>query len=282
MGRDRSVHVTGASGQVGLEVARLLPGARLHSREDLDVTDAAGVHSALDRADVVIHLAAFTDVDECEKDPARAFAVNAQGAGHVAEAAAAGGARVVYVSTDYVFDGTADGEYAEDHPTGPLNAYGRSKLEGEQIVMAHGDDNLVVRTSWVYGRGRNFVRTILSAARAGKELSVVADQIGRPTWARDLARALVHLVEAGASGSIHVAGDGPPCSWADLADAALSAAGLDARVARVDTAAYARLAGRTLAPRPGNSTLSLEKARANGVPLGEWRRSVDAYVREAS
>jgi dTDP-4-dehydrorhamnose reductase len=273
--------VTGASGQLGLEVARLLPEARLHTRERLDVSDGDRVRSVLDGADVVIHLAAFTNVDECEAAEERAFAVNARGTEHVADAAARAAGRVVYVSTDYVFDGTKHGEYGEDDEPNPLNVYGRSKLEGERAVLAR-EENLVVRTSWVYGQGRNFVATMLRAARAGKRLSVVADQVGRPTWARDLARALVHLVEVGATGTMHVAGDGPSCSWADLADESLAVAGLTARVDRVTTDAYARLAGRTLAARPANSSLSLARARSQGVPLGDWRRSVSAYVREAS
>lgn len=279
MGRDRSVHITGAGGQVGVEVAALLPDAHAHARDDLDVTDAGAVRSALDGADVVVHLAAFTNVDECEQDPERAFAVNARGTANVAAVASAGGARVVYVSTDYVFDGRKGEAYEEHDQVNPVNVYGRSKLEGERAVLEV-ERSLVVRTSWVFGRGRNFVATILSAARAGKELRVVADQIGRPTWARALAQALVHLVEAEVTGTIHVAGDGYPCSWADLADAALDVAGAGGRVERVDTSGYARRAGRSLAPRPANSTLSIEAARAVGVPLWDWRESVRAYVKE--
>jgi dTDP-4-dehydrorhamnose reductase len=259
----------------------MLPDARLHAREDLDVTDARAALSALDGADAVLHLAAFTNVDACEEEPERAFEVNARGTAIVAAAAAATGARVVYVSTDYVFDGRKDGAYEEDDAVNPLNVYGRSKLEGERAVLAT-DGNLVVRTSWVFGEGRNFVATMLFAARAGKKLRVVADQVGRPTWARPLARALVHLVEAETGGIVHVAGDGAPCSWADLADTALDAAGEGIRVERVDTSAYARLAGRSLAPRPANSTLSIEAARSLGVPLRDWRESVRAYVGESS
>jgi dTDP-4-dehydrorhamnose reductase len=266
---------------VGIELGKLLPDARLHTRADLDVTDAAAVRSALAGAKVVVHLAAFTNVDECEGDPERAFSVNARGTGHVAAAAGDEGGRVVYVSTDYVFDGTKEGQYVEEDPVNPINVYGRSKAEGEAIVR-DGSDNLVVRTSWVYGRGRNFVKTIVSAARAGKDLSVVDDQVGRPTWARDLARGIVGLIERGATGTVHVAGDGDPCTWADLTEEAVAAAGLRSPVERVATEAYERMAGRPLAPRPRNSALSIEEARTMGVPLRDWRESVRAYVGEAS
>jgi dTDP-4-dehydrorhamnose reductase len=177
-----------------------------------------------------------------------------------------------------VFDGQKDGEYVEDDGPAPVNVYGESKLEGERLVLASGR-NLVLRTSWVYGRGRNFITTIVAAARAKETVTVVADQVGRPTWARDLARGLVHLVESGESGIVHLAGEGDACSWADLAEVAIGAAGVDARVERVDTATYGSSAARPVAPRPANSTLSVEKARALGTPLAPWRESVPAFVR---
>jgi dTDP-4-dehydrorhamnose reductase len=226
---------------------------------------------------VVVHLAAYTNVDECEARPDRAFNVNAQGTRNVARAAARSGARVVYVSTDYVFDGTKEGEYVEGDDVNPINVYGRSKAEGEDAVSSS-PDNLVVRTSWVFGRGRNFVATILAAARAGNDLRVVGDQIGRPTSARDLARSLAHLVGVGATGTVHVAGDGEPCSWADLAEEAIAAVDVSVPVERVMTDAYERASTRPLAPRPRNSTLALERARSWGVPLRDWRDAVRAYV----
>jgi dTDP-4-dehydrorhamnose reductase len=161
--------VTGAGGQVGTELARLVPTARLHLKDEVDVTDESVVRRALGGAEVVVHLAAFTDVDMCEVEAERAFEVNARGTENVARAAVANGARVVYLSTDYVFDGKKDGEYFEDDPPRPLNVYGRSKLAGERAVL-EAAANLVVRTSWVYGRGRNFVATILGAARDRKSV----------------------------------------------------------------------------------------------------------------
>jgi dTDP-4-dehydrorhamnose reductase len=184
---------------------------------------------------------------------------------------------VVFLSTDYVFDGKKLGEYTEDDPPAPINAYGRTKLTGEEAVRA-GRENLIVRTSWVFGDGTNFVKTILHAARGGRPLRVVDDQRGRPTWAQDLATALAHVVRSGATGVLHVAGDGEPGTWADLAEAAVGAAGLTLPVEGIDSETYGRTADRVVAPRPANSVLSLERARAAHVPLGDWRCSVHRYV----
>jgi dTDP-4-dehydrorhamnose reductase len=255
--------VTGAGGQVGLALRDHLPAAEFLTHAELDVTDADAVRAALGGADLVVHTAAMTNVDGCELDPARAEAVNAGGAEHVAAA----GARVIHLSTDYVFSGEEPGEYAEDAPTGPLGAYGRSKLAGERAVLGrHG--NLVVRTSWVYGEGRNFIRSILAAERAGKELRVVDDQRGRPTWAGDLARAVAHLAGRDDTGVVHVTGSGEPCTWADLAEAVVGHS-----VERITSEEFG-----APAPRPRNSVLSLRRARSLGVPLADWRDSVMRYL----
>lgn len=281
MGSDLGIVVTGAGGQVGRALAERLADGRFLSHLDLDVTDEDAVRQAVGSASIVVHLAALTNVDECERDPDRAFAVNSEGTRHVVQAAGHAGARVIFASTDYVFDGERAGEYTEDDPPAPLSAYGRSKLEGERFV-AKDPSNLIVRTSWVFGEGRNFIRTITAAARKGGPLEVVDDQTGRPTWAEDLADALVFLVEAGISGVLHVTGDGPPATWADVAEFAVGAAGLAASVERIDTAAYRRSAERVIAPRPRNSTLSLERAARLGVPLQNWRTSVRRYVEALS
>lgn len=261
---------------MGRALHGLLPGADVRSHAELDVTDAAAVEAAVTGAAVVVHAAAMTAVDACEASPEAAAAVNDRGTKAVAEAAHAAGARVVYLSTDYVFAGDA-APYAEDDATGPLNVYGRTKLAGERHLDPERD--LVVRTSWVFGDGRNFVRTVLAAAVEAKP-RVVDDQVGRPTAATMVARALVELLDRpDVTGSLHVAGDGPPCSWADLADAALAGAGRDVRVERVDSATYAAGAGRVIAPRPADSTLQLTRARGLGLPLEDWRASVESYVR---
>lgn len=270
------VLVTGAGGQAGRALGAELARADLRTHDELDVTDADAVAAAVEGTDVVIHTAAMTNVDACEADPAAAELANDLGTRTVARAAHACGAKVVYLSTDYVFSGDA-APYDEDDPAAPLNVYGRTKLAGEHHLDPERD--LVVRTSWLFGRGRNFVRTMLTVAET-ETPRVVDDQIGRPTSAAMLACVLAAIVERpGMAGRLHVAGDGPPCCWADLADAALAAAGRDVRVTRVDSATYAAEAGRVIAPRPADSTLQLARARAAGLPLEDWRASVDAYVR---
>lgn len=236
-------------------------------------------HAVLDAAggtDVIIHLAAYTHVDRCEIEPGLAWKVNAEGTRNVAQAARAGDARVIYVSTDYVFDGDKEGEYSENDLVAPLNVYGTSKLGGERALDT--DRDLIVRSSWIFGDGRNFVSTILAAARTGP-LRVVGDQRGRPTAASALAEALVSLLASETTGVIHVAGDGDPCTWADLAQAALDAAGAQVPIDRIDTETYVRDADRVIAPRPRNSALALDRARSLEVPLLDWQASVEAYVR---
>jgi dTDP-4-dehydrorhamnose reductase len=268
MGADPVVCVTGAGGQVGLALREWLPGARYLGRADLDITDPGAVARVLPGAAVVINCAAITDVDGCERDPQAADRVNAAGAANVAAA----GARVIQLSTEYVFDGELEREYREDDEPRPRSAYGRSKLAGERAVLAAGP-NLVVRTSWVYGEGRNFLRAIQAADRAGRELRVVDDQWGRPTWARDLARALAGLALAdGPAGIVHFAGDGEPCTWADLAELAVGRT-----VLRISTDEWG-----APAPRPRRAVLALDQARSMGLPLTDWRTSVASYLEAAA
>lgn len=274
MARHPRVLITGAEGQVGKALRPLLPDVVAASRHQLDVTNLHAVIAACEGKDVVIHLAANTYVDACEEDPEEADRVNSGGTRNVVEGARSAGARVVYLSTDFVFAGDASGEYSEDDATGPINAYGRSKLAGEHHM---GPDDLIVRSSWIFGDGRNFITTILRLAASGP-LEVVDDQCGRPTDAEALAQALVFLVNDGYAGTIHVAGEGEPASWADLADHALHAAGSNQELRRIDTRRYEENTRRRTAPRPANSTLSLDRARAMGVPLVDWRTSVTRYV----
>jgi dTDP-4-dehydrorhamnose reductase len=252
---------------VGLALRTRLPGAVFLGRSELDVRDAGAVRAAIGPGDVVVHAAAMTDVDGCERDPAAADAANAVGSANVA----ATGARVILLSTDYVFDGRAERPYREDDATGPISAYGRSKLAAERAVLAH-PGNLVVRTAWVYGEGRNFIRSILAAERAGRPLRVVCDQRGRPTWAGDLAAALAYLVDAGTTGVVHVTGDGGPCTWADLAELVVGHP-----VERITSDELA-----APAPRPRWSVLDLGRARALGLPLADWRDSVRRYLEGAT
>jgi dTDP-4-dehydrorhamnose 3,5-epimerase len=257
---------------VGTALRAVLPAASFATHAELDVTDAPAVTEALDGVDVVIHLAAMTNVDRCEEDPERGWSVNEMGTINVCRAAPH--ARVIYFSTDYVFPGDAAGEYSEEDTPCPLNVYGETKLAGERAVLEL-RDGLVIRTSWVYGDGRNFLRTVLTAARSGVPLRIVADQRGRPTAARSLAAATCHMIALPMTGILHVSDDGDPTTWADLAEVALREAGIDAPVTRVSSAEYG-----AAAKRPANSTLCLARARRLGVPLPGWHEGVRQFARE--
>ncbi len=244
-------------------------------RADLDVQDARRAREVLAGADVVVNCAAWTAVDLAESDEAAAHAVNADGAGTLARAAAAAGARLVHLSTDYVFDGGTEGSAAVrrphrvDDPTGPVSAYGRTKLAGEQAVRAAGGDALVVRTAWLYGAaGGCFPRTVLRLARERGELSVVDDQWGSPTWTADVARVVVELVAARApAGTYHATATGRT-TWCTFARDVLDSAGLtDVPVRAVTSAQFP-----TAARRPEFSVLDTEGLRRVGVePPADWR-----------
>src|SRR5207244_1586552 len=260
------------SGQVGRALRASLPSLRYLTHNELDVRDGPAVRDALRGADCVIHLAAMTHVDRCQQQPQLAWEINREGTANVCRAVAEG-VRVIYVSTDYVFSGSKGDAYTEDDVPQPRNVYGETKLAGEREVLAR-PDSLVLRTSWVYGEGSNFVRTILAAARAGTALRVVADQIGRPTSARSVAGALAFLLDRPVTGLLHVSGDGPPTTWAGFAEAALSDARVAANVEHITSAEYG-----APAPRPANSTLCLSRARELGVPLHSWRAELRRFVR---
>jgi dTDP-4-dehydrorhamnose reductase len=266
------VLITGGAGQLGRDLAAVLgQSAFALDRFECDVADPASDEAAVSRVkpDAIVNAAAYTDVDGCETDPGRARLVNAAGAGNVARAA--GDALVVQISTDYVFDGHAGRAYVETDETNPLSVYGASKLEGEREVAAAGGRWAVVRTAWLYGEGtRNFVASILRAARTRDRLSVVDDQVGSPTSTPDLAAALMELVERGATGVLHGVNAGE-CSRFEFARSIFSAAGLDpSRVDPVPTEAMARPAARPpFAPMDGVAW------RAAGLPvLRGWREAL--------
>ncbi|MEA2973221.1 MAG: dTDP-4-dehydrorhamnose reductase [Actinomycetota bacterium] len=264
------VLVTGAGGQLGREVVDAFVAAGSH-HEVLacahDVLDVGDRDSALQvigtfGPDAVVHAAAWTDVDGCETDPDRAWRVNALGTRHVAEAARLVGARVCYVSTDYVFDGTGDRPYNEWDDTNPLSAYGRSKRAGESAL---GPDDTILRTSWVCGRhGHNFVKTVLRLVGAGQEMKVVDDQHGCPSFADDLAGMVYRLVVGRRPGLFHVTNQGPTTWYRFAADIA-AAAGLDPALVRpIPTV---ELQPARPAPRPANSVLDNAALRLSGIPL---------------
>jgi len=237
-------------------------------RRSLDVTDPDAVLAAARGVDVVANCAAYTAVDAAETDEAAAFTVNAVGAAHLARAAREAGARMVQVSTDYVFDGAAQVPYAESTPVAPRSAYGRTKAAGEWAVRAEAPDHLVVRTAWLYGAfGPCFPKTIARVAAERGGLDVVADQLGQPTWTADLADLLCRLVEAGAPTGTYHGTSGGAASWHDFARSVVATAGLDPETVRATTSdLFVRPA-----PRPAFSVLDHESLRAVGVtPIGDW------------
>jgi dTDP-4-dehydrorhamnose reductase len=244
------------------------------TRAQLDVTDAAAVREVIRHArpGAVRTCAAWTNVDGAETAAAEATAVNGDGAGHVAAAAAEAGAFVVHVSTDYVFTGDAREPYAEADPTGPRTAYGRSKLAGERAVAAAAPaSHAIVRTAWLFGpNGGNFVDTMLRLGAERDALSVVDDQVGSPTYTGHLAAALVKIAETRPNGVLHVAGGGR-CSWYDLAVATFERAGLAVTVTPCTTADFPRPA-----PRPAFSVLG--STRHDHPTLPPWQEGLAAHL----
>lgn len=269
--------VTGAGGMLGRDVTLAARNAGHDvvacTRLDLDITDADAVAERLerDRPAVVFNCAAWTDVDGAETAEDEATKINAEGAGIVAAAAAEVGAEIVQISTDYVFDGTKREPYLEDDPTGPISAYGRSKLAGEQAVAAANKRHFIVRTAWLYGvGGRNFVETMLRLAKDHDEVLVVHDQVGSPTYTWHLAYGLLRLIEKAAYGIHHMAAQ-DSCSWFEFAREIFDQAGVECRVLSSTT----EMLGRP-APRPAYSVL--RSARQNEIKLPAWRDGLAGYL----
>lgn len=275
--------VTGASGMLGRDLQHALSGRSVTalSRADLDVTDRASVSEAVTGYDVVFNASAYTKVDDAESHEDVAYAVNALGTENLAVAARSAGARLVTVSTDYVFQGNAATPYSEDAPRDPLNAYGRTKAAGEELALAaHPDGTFVVRTAWLYGEhGPNFVKTMLRLADTHPTVTVVDDQRGQPTWTADLATQLVRLADSDAPAGIYHGTAGGETTWFGLARAAFDAAGLDPeRVLPVSSADFVRPA-----PRPAYSVLGHDAWTAAGLePMRDWQDAlVEAFRRKA-
>ena len=267
--------VTGARGMLGTDVVLALAGREVTAldRSQLDITDAAAVDAAVADHDVVINAAAYTRVDDAETHESEAGEINATGAGLLASAAQRSGARLVQVSTDYVFDGTARVPYAEDAPRHPVSAYGRTKAKGEELVLAaHPGGTLIVRTAWLYGaHGPNFAKTMRRLAAERETLAVVDDQVGQPTWTLDLARGIVELLDVEAPAGIYHCTNSGQASWCDFARAVFAEAGLDPeRITPTDSASFPRPA-----PRPAYSVLGHATwKRAGLAPLRDWREAL--------
>ena len=265
------VVVTGANGQLGTDVVQSWTAAGDTvlglGHHGLDITDRRAVMHLLtrERPDVVVNCAAWTAVDACESDPERARQANADAVGYLVEGCAATEARLVQISTDYVFDGTKAGPYVESDATNPTSVYGQSKLAGEAAALSLGDRAAVVRTSWVCGEhGGNMVKTILRLAAIQPQLAFVADQVGHPTFTADLAPLLRRIAAAELNGVVHATNQGA-VSWFEFAQAVVAASGRDP--AMVSPIATADLQPPRPAPRPPNSVLDNAALRAAGIGL---------------
>ncbi|HEV7482730.1 MAG TPA: dTDP-4-dehydrorhamnose reductase [Solirubrobacterales bacterium] len=269
--------VTGAAGMLGRDVM-LAAGNAGHDlvgfgRAELDITDAAALAKKFDleRPDVVINCAAWTDVDGAEAEEQAAFAVNGTGAGNVAAAAAAVGASVVYVSSDYIFDGLKAAPYVESDQVAPLSAYGRTKLAGEEATIAANKRHFVVRSAWLFGiGGPNFVETMLRLATSGNEVLVVRDQIGSPTYTWHLAYGIVRLIEGIEFGIHHMAAAGQ-CSWYEFAREIFEQAKVECKVLSITTEEFGRPA-----PRPPFSALTSQREHAIRLPT--WQDGLAGYL----
>ena len=291
------VFVTGVNGQLGYDTVKelLSRGHRVIGSGTaaecrcaceycrLDITDTVAVNAALMRIkpDAVIHCAAWTAVDaaEDEENRGRVYAVNVDGTANIASACSALDCKLLYISTDYVFDGQGDEPWRPDCRTyAPLNVYGRSKLEGELAVASAVERFFIVRTAWVFGvNGKNFVRTMLELGRTHDSLRVVNDQIGTPTYTPDLARLLANMIESEKYGYYHATNEGGFISWYDFAVEIFRQTGCIVKVIPVSTAEY----GLSKAARPFNSRLDKDKLTQCGfVPLPDWKDALSRYLNE--
>jgi dTDP-4-dehydrorhamnose reductase len=273
--------VFGRTGQVARELARIAPEATFLGRDRADLMDPAACAAAVlaSGAEVVVNAAAWTAVDKAEGEEAAATVVNGAAPAAMARAAADLGVPFLHISTDYVFDGAGDRPFPPDHPTAPLGAYGRSKLAGEVGVRSVGGRHVILRTSWVVSaHGANFVKTMLRLGRERESLRVVADQIGGPTPAAEIARALVTLAGAlrdGAPGGTHHFAGAPDTSWAGFARAIMAGAGLACRIDDIPSSDYP-----TPARRPLNSRLDCTSLVAYGIARPDWQAGLAQILKE--
>ncbi|MGY4110341.1 dTDP-4-dehydrorhamnose reductase [Aeribacillus pallidus] len=275
------VLVTGAKGQLGTDLVLLLSDRGYevygYGKEELDITNFDQVKRVIREIhpDVVIHAAAYTKVDLAESKPDQAFLINSYGTRNVAVVSEAVGAKLVYISTDYVFDGTTTTPYNEFASTNPQNVYGKSKLAGEQFVRDLHSKFFIVRTSWVFGKhGNNFVKTMLKLAKERDELMVVNDQVGCPTYTVDLANCILDLIQTEKYGIYHVSNTGQ-CSWYEFAKAIFEEAGVNVKVNPCTTKDYPRPA-----PRPSYSVFDHMALRLNGFNnMRDWKKALIDYFK---
>ncbi|MCL6572533.1 MAG: dTDP-4-dehydrorhamnose reductase [Bacillus sp. (in: Bacteria)] len=276
------VLVTGAAGQLGQDVVKELARKNHEAigidRDEVDITIEADVQVYINevKPDVILHCAAYTNVDAAEENEEVAYQINAAGTEYLAKAAKQVGAKMLYISTDYVFDGSATEPYEADHQTKPLGAYGRTKLAGEELLQKHVEQFFIVRTAWVFGvYGQNFVKTMLRVGGERGEVGVVHDQVGSPTYTVDLARFMVEVMETEKYGIYHATNSGV-CSWYEFAVEIFKQAGLEVTVNPLTSDQFPRPAA-----RPHYSVLSKKQIVEQGfTPLRDWKEALSAYLIE--
>ena len=288
MDKNSKIIVTGGKGQLGFDCVRRLKEAGYNNVigidiEDLDITDEQAVHSFIlkEKPVVFMHNAAWTAVDKAEEMPEQVYRVNALGPKYIAEGCKEVGAKMIYISTDYVFDGKGDKYFEVDDPKCGLSVYGKTKAQGEDFVSSICEKHFIVRISWVFGvNGRNFIKTMLKLAENGKkELSIVSDQIGSPTYTYDLAKLLVEMMETEKYGTYHATNEGV-CSWAEFAEYIFEVAGKDVIVHPVTTEEYMKMVTNQ-ASRPLNSRMSKASLDKAGFPrLPSWKDAVNRYIKK--
>ncbi len=274
--------ITGVNGQLGYDVKRELlergyTDILAPTRVDLDITNEDAVKKMIReyRPSVIFHCAAYTAVDKAEEEQEKCYQVNVLGTKYLTEAAKEVGAKIIYISTDYVFDGTKEGLYQIEDKVNPVNYYGKTKYLGENFIREY-DNHIIVRISWVFGiNGKNFIRTMLNLAESHKKLNVVCDQIGSPTYTKDLAGLLVNMFLSNVKGLYHVTNEGY-CSWYEFAEFIFKESRKKVKVHPILTKDY-----KTIAKRPLNSKLSKESLDDIGMKrLPEWQDAVKRYIHE--
>lgn len=274
--------VTGYTGQLGYDVVKqgMKHGFNMIGvgSKDFDITNQQSVFDYVREInpDAIIHCAAYTAVDKAEDDKSTCWNVNVEGTNNLAEAAKEINAKFMYISTDYVFNGTGDSPFKETDKPNPIGYYGITKYEGEKVVQQLLDKWFIVRISWVFGiNGKNFVKTMLRLAETRNELNVVGDQIGSPTYTFDLARLLIEMIQTDKYGIYHASNDGY-CRWAEFAKEIFKQANINVNVNSISTEQYP-----TRAVRPKNSRMAKQKLLNNGfTPLPSWQDAVKRYVKE--
>ena len=282
--------ITGGYGQLGTALKEVLEDEEilLTDTDSMDITNVSQVEKVFNESqpDWLMHGAALTNVDGCEENPELAEKVNYFGTKILAEQCKKSGAKMIYISTDYIFDGTKGSPYTEDDEPSPKSEYGITKLAGEKAAKEIAG-SYILRTSWVYGEGNNFVRTMLKLSEKMDEIKVVNDQFGRPTYALDLAKAIRDVIKnqpplpviPAAAGIYNVTGDGEVISWADFAKEIFELSGKDTKVTGISTEEYFKgNQDKKIAPRPAYSALDLSKSKKAGLSLRDWKEALAEYM----